>query len=428
MPSDQPKLSKWESIKKVFNYRQIIIFILGFSSGYPLVLTGSTFKLWLAQDKIDIKTIGALSAVGIAYSLKFLWAPFLDRYFLSFFGRRKTWIVVSQILLAAGLYGMSQLNPTEHLATLAGWAVFVALMSATQDIAIDAYRREFLPIEAMGLGASMSTYGYRVAMWFTSGFLVALVVDTTPATSAAIESIQITWNEFYMISAGIMGVLAALSIFIPEPKVESIPRTLKDAVIQPFIEFFTREGSLMILLFIITFKLGDQISASLLSPFYKEMGYINLEIGLITKTYGMFSSFAGLFVGAMALIRFSVRSCLWVFGILQALSTAAFALITFTGPMIWSLSVVVIFEDFASGMGTAAFATYIASMTNTKYTATQFALLTSVATVGRTFLSVYSGYMKEALGWAGFFYACALLAIPGLMLLAWLNRRQPARV
>lgn len=406
--------------QKVFNLKQLIIFILGFASGFPLLLTGSTFKLWLTQESIDIKTIGMMSLVGAAYSFKFLWAPLIDRYYIPFLGRRKTWLLATQILLAVGLFMMSQLSPTTQLLDLAVWAVIVATLSATQDIVIDAYRREILTVEEIGLGSSMTTYGYRVAMWIAGGVLVSFVADNSLDVSH-----KITWSQFYFIGAVIFAVISILTFFFPEPKNISTPKTLLSAVVEPFKDFFRKENAWIIILFIFLFKLGDQISGSLLTPFYKSMGYANSEIGWVTKTCGMLSTFAGLFVGGIALLKLGVRKCLFAFGVLQALSTASFALVTYTGPVIWSLATVVIFEDFSSGMGTAAFLAFMASITNEKYTATQFALLSSLAAVGRTLFSGYAGYLQVSLGWAGFFYLGALLAIPGLIMLYIINKAAP---
>lgn len=404
--------------KKVFSKNMLIIFILGFASGLPYLLAaGATLKLWLAQEQVDIKVIGFFSWVTMAYSLKFFWSPFLDRYFLNKIGRRKTWILFSQMGLVTGIFMMASESPTQNLVSLAGWAVFVAFMSATQDIAIDAYRREFLSNEELGLGSAMGVYGYRVAMLISGGVFVSFVADT----GVSLEN-HITWNQLYYIMAAIMAFCSLITVFIPEPKVEATPRTLGEAVIEPFKEFFKRPEAFLILAFVFTFKFGDQVSGSLLGPFYKAMGYQNAEIGLIAKFYGLFSSLAGLFVGGIALLKFEVKKCLWAFGVLQILATAAFALLTVTGPKIWTLSVTVIFEDFSQGMGTAAFAAYLASVTNRKYTATQFALLTSIASLGRGLFSGFGGLLQAEVGWANFFYIGALLGVPGLVVLWWLDR------
>ncbi len=409
--------------QKIFNLRQMIIFVLGFAGGFPLLLTGSTFKLWLTQEKIDIKTIGLMSLVGLAYSLKFIWAPLLDRYYFPFLGRRKTWLIVTQSMLALGLFMMSNLSPSTQLYELGLWAVFVAFMSATQDITIDAYRGEILATDEVGLGSSMWVYGYRVAMWIAGGIMVSFVADANIETAG-----RISWTQFYWIAAAIFVVLALISFFLPEPKNNSAPKTLFSAVVEPFTEFFKRENAIYILLFVFTFKLGDQIAGSLLSPFYKSMGYVNAEIGFVTKTCGMISTFAGLFAGGLALLKLGVNRCLWFFGIFQAVCTATFALITYTGPVIWSLATAVILEDFSAGMATAAFIAFMSSLSTGKYTATQFALLSSLAALGRTLFSGYAGYMQEFLGWAGFFYVGALMAIPGLIMLHLISRSSTAKI
>lgn len=405
--------------KKVFSRKMLVVFVLGFASGLPFVLTSSVLKQWLAQEKVDIKTIGFFSLVGIAYSFKYLWAPLLDRYFFEKLGRRKTWIMASQLGLVIGMIQMgSWSSATTSLAVLAGFAVFVAFMSATQDIAIDALRREYLTDEEIGLGSSMNVYGYRVAMVVAGGIFVSLVGD-----NASVDVNKLTWNQLYYCMAAIMAACFVVTYFINEGKSEAVPRTIVEAVINPFIDFLKRPEAFLIIAFVFTFKLGDQISGSLLAPFYKDMGYTNAEIGLIAKTYGLFSTLAGLLVGGIALLKFSVQKCLYFFGILQGLSSAAFALITFTGPDVWALTFTVIFEDFSQGMGTAAFTAYMAMITNKKYTATQFALLTSFAALGRTLFSGAGGVLQASVGWANFFYLGGLLAIPGLLLLWWMSRK-----
>lgn len=407
-----------ETWKKIFDRKMITIFILGFASGFPLALTGSTFKLWLAQEKIDIKTIGLISLVGIASSLKFLWAPLLDRYHLPFLGRRKTWLMITQALLAFGLFMMAQFSPGNQLSLLVACALLVAFLSATQDVTIDAYRGEILDTKQIGFGSSLNVYGYRVAMWIAGGVLVFFVADTSVDTIG-----KISWPQFYMICAAIFAGLTVFSFFLTEPQIESQPRTLWSAVVEPFTEFFKRDTAIYILIFVFTFKFGDQIAGSLLPVFYKDVGYVNAEIGAVTKTFGLFSTLAGLFIGGLALIKFEIRKCLWAFGILQALSTASFALITYTGPTIPALALVVFLEDFSSGMATSALLAFMSVISKGKYTATQFALLSSLTVLGRTLFSGSAGYIQNYLGWAGFFYTGALLAIPGLFMLWLLNKK-----
>lgn len=408
----------WKKLAQSFSSRRLwIVFLMGFSSGLPLLLTGGTLKTWLAREQIDISTIGYFSWVGLAYSLKFVWAPFVDRYRLLFFGRRRSWIFTTQALIAVLLYLISQLKPGESLELMAGLAVLIGFFSATQDIAIDAYRREILYDEEMGIGSSLTQYGYRIAM-YVSGAIGMGFVGT--------DLISFTWNDLYMVMAAIMLATTVVTYFADEPKNDEqyTPKTLKSAVLDPFREFLSRENAVIILLFVFLFKLGDALSASLLNPFYVEMGYSNADIALIAKTVGMAFSFVGLFIGGILLFKLGVLKSLWIFGILQGLSTAGFSLITFTGPELWALAATVIFEDISSGMGSAAFIAYLSTITDKRFTGTQFALLSAIATSGRNIFSGFAGIAVKAIGWAPFYWICALIAIPGLILLWHLQRKE----
>jgi PAT family beta-lactamase induction signal transducer AmpG len=406
-------------LKELFSKHMLIILLLGFSSGLPLLMTGGTLKLWLAREHVDISTIGYFSWVGLAYSLKFLWAPLLDRFTISKVGRRRGWILLSQLLIAGSLVFIGTLNPLENLGLMAGVAVLIALFSATQDIAIDAYRRELLTNEELGIGSSLNIYGYRIAMLISGGLGVGLVGNAV---------LPFTWGQLYYLIAGCMLVGILTTIWAPEPKITAPPpKTLKEAVVGPFAEFIQRPGAWWILSFVFLFKLGDALSGALLNPFYADMGLTNIDIALVAKTFGMISSLAGLAFGGVIIYYIGIYRSLWIFGILQALSTAAFALLTITGPQIWSFATVVIFEDVSSGMGSAAFVAFMAALTNKKYTASQYALLSSIATLGRNFFAGFSGDMVKALGWGPFFYVCALIAIPGLFMLFKMKQYQGDR-
>ncbi len=411
-----------EGLKKFASSKRMwVVLLMGFSSGLPLLLVGGTLKTWLAREQVDISTIGYFSWVGMAYSLKFLWAPFVDRYRLFFFGRRRSWILLTQILIGLSLFQLSTLSPTSGLTMMAVMAVIIAFLSATQDIAIDAYRREILEDEEMGLGSTLTQYGYRLSMLLTGGLGIGLV---------GTEGINLTWNQLYISMAVIMLACTLVTWFAPEPKEgDNRPKTLKSAVIDPFREFFTREKAGVILCFVFLFKLGDALSGSMLNPYYVEMGYSNLDIGFIAKTVGLISVLSGLLIGGLIIFKLGILRSLWLFGILQALSTAGFSIIVFTGAVKWALALVVVFEDISAGMGSAAFIAYLSTITNKKFTGTQFALLSALATLGRNFFSGFSGDMVKALGWAPFFWACALIAIPGLIML-WVLQKDieaPAR-
>ncbi len=410
-------MSKGKNIlKDLFSKNMLIVLLLGFSSGLPLLLTGGTLKTWLAREHINISTIGYFSWVGMAYSLKFLWAPLLDRYTLFKMGRRRSWMLITQIFLAISICLLGTLNPIENLSSMALIAVLIAFFSATQDIAIDAFRRELLTTGELGLGSSLNMYGYRIAMLISGGAGIGLVGSSF---------VSLTWGQLYFLMAACMAVGMIATFFAPEPKIETPPpKTLMSAIVEPFTEFIRRPGALFILLFVFLFKLGDALSGSLLNPFYVEMGFTNADIGLIAKTFGLASSLVGLFIGGLIIYYIDLYKCLWGFGILQALSTAAFALLTYTGAEKWALATVVIFEDVSSGMGSAAFVAFLASLSNKKYTATQYAILSSIATLGRNFFSGFSGALVKSLGWSSFFYVCALIAIPGLVMLIGMRKIQ----
>lgn len=404
-------------LKEIFSKKMLIIFLLGFSSGLPLLLTGGTLKTWLAREQVDISTIGYFGWVGLAYSLKFIWAPILDRFTLwRKLGRRRSWMVGSQIMLAVSIAGIGMFDPKASLMNMAILAVITAFFSATQDIAIDAYRRELLHDEELGFGSSMNMYGYRIAMLISGAVGMGFV---------GAPGFSLTWNELYFAMAGLMGVGIFATLWAPEPKVSvAPPKTLTSAVIDPFREFLQRDGAYVMLIFVFLFKLGDALSGAMLNPYYVQMGYSNADIALIAKTFGLISSMVGLFLGSTLMYYIGIFRSLWIFGILQALSTGAFALLTMTGPQNWALALTVCFEDVTSGMGTAAFIAFISALTNKRYTATQYAILSSIATLGRNFFSGFSGDMVKNLGWANFYYTCMVVAIPGILMLILMRKYQ----
>jgi len=403
-------------LKEIFSKKMLIVFLLGFSSGLPLVLTGNTLKTWLAQEQVDISTIGYFSWVGLAYSLKFLWAPLIDRYTLFKLGRRRSWMLTSQLLLVASIASIGMFEPKFSLATMAALAVITAFFSATQDIVIDAYRRELLKDEELGFGSSMNMYGYRIAMLVSGGLAISLIDPKTWGLS---------WTQIYLGMAAFMFIGIFATLWAPEPKVTvAPPKTLASAVVDPFKEFLKRDGAYLMLAFVFLFKLGDALSGAMLNPFYVKMGFGMADIGLIAKSFGLASSLLGLFLGSTLMYYIGIYRSLWIFGILQALSTGAFALLTYTGPQNWALALTVCFEDVSSGMGSAAFIAFISALTNKRYTATQYAILSSIATLGRNFFSGFSGDMAKGLGWEYFYYTCMLVAIPGLLMLFIMRKYQ----
>lgn len=401
-------------MRALMNRKMLMLLAMGFSGGVPFLLIAGTLKMWLAREHVDVSTIGYFAWVGLAYSLKFLWAPLLDRYALFGKDRRRSWMLTMQVLIAIGLFALGQMNPTTDLALMAALCVTIAFFGATQDIAIDAYRREICRDEELPFGMTMGNYGFRLAMIVTGGLGVGLVGEAP---------FYLSWGQLYAAMAACMSIGFLTTWFAPEPDVvEGSPQTLISAVVEPLRDFFARPGAVVVLLFVFLYKFGDAMGGAMLTPFYVEMGYSNADIGFIAKIVGMTSSLLGMFVGAVLLSRLGMRRSLWFFGVLQALSTAGFALITFTGPTKWALAATVVFEDVTAGMGNSAFVSFIASVCNRRYTATQFAVFASVAGLGRTFFSGFSGELVKHLGWANFYFACAALAIPGLCMLYLMQR------
>lgn len=405
-----------------FSKNMLITFLQGFSCGIPLIMLGATLKTWLAREGVSLTAITFSTWFSIWYSWKFLWAPFMDQYPISkSFGRRRSWMLLTQIILLVGIFSLGFFDPKTELFNMAIICVIIGLASATQDIAVDAYRREILSDEELGLGSSVVQYGFRVAMLLGGGIGIWMISPDT---------VGLTWQGLYWLMGGLMGVGVLTTLLISEPAssktVEIV--SLKTAIIEPFREFLRRDGAILILLFVFLFKFGDAMASSTLSPFYVHMGYTNEQIGLIAKTYGLIAALIGLFVGGIGIFYLGVYRSLWIFGILQAVSTGLFALITYTGPEVWSLSVAVLFEDLTAGMGSAAFLAFISYVCNKKYTATQFALLSSIAVSGRVFFSGFSGAIVEKTlnnNYAIFYISCALLAIPGLVMLFYMKKYQP---
>ncbi len=419
-PSDKSAVTVKPSIWSVLrNQRMIITLLFGFSSGLPLALTSSTFKIWLSREGIDVKTVGLLTWVGMAYTMKLLWAPLFDRYTLPKFGRRRGWLFVTQLGLALSIFGMGMLSPKSNLIGMIIMAITVAFFSACQDTVIDAYRRETLQEDELGLGATLYTYGYRIAM-FVSGALGLYLVDPNTA--------NLSWSEFYTAMALTVGVGVCTTILAPEPKVivetnQDEKPSLYKAYWHPLVDFFSRPNALLILGFLLFFKFGDACAAALLPKYYVEMGYTNEEIGAIAKAFATGAAMLGLFLGGTMLLYLDLVKALFLTGILQGLSAASFALITWTGHAKWALATVIAFEEISWSMGGAALLAYLSRLTNRKFSATQYAALSSVTTIARNFVSGFSGYVQAEIGWRSFYLLCGLLALPGMFLLYLMRSR-----
>lgn len=383
----------------------LVTLVMGFSCGLPLLLTMTVLQAWMTEAGVDLTAIGAMALVGMPYTVKFLWAPFLDRYTLPFLGRRRGWLLMAQLGLALAIAGLGQSDPANHPWLLALAAFAVTFFSATQDILVDAYRREDLTDEELGLGASLYINGYRVGMLLASG-------------GGLILADHLPFSQVYLIMAACMvpGILTTLLAREPEAS-EGRPRTLRSAVIEPLTEYFRRTNALWILAFILFYKIGDTMAMAMTTPFYLDIGFTKTEVGAVVKLFGFWATVCGGLLGGVMMLRLGINRSLWVFGFLQMVSTFCFALLARIGPSVAGLSGVVAFENLSGGMGTAAYAAFMASITDKRFTATQYALLSSLMGVPRVLAAAPTGKLAEIMGWPAFFIFCGLMAIPGMLLL-----------
>ena len=391
--------------KLIFSPRMLVSFLMGFSCGVPLLLTLSVLQAWMKEEGVDLTVIGLFSLVGLPYTLKFLWSPVLDRFTLPLFGRRRGWLLLFQVLLALAIAGLGMSNPAANPWLVAGSAFLVTFFSASQDIVVDAYRREDLSDNELGLGSSLYIYGYRTGMLLASGGGLILA-DHMP------------FSKVYLLMAASMLPCVLTTILAPEPEnISKTPETIKKAIINPFLEYFRRDNAILMLSFIVLYKIGDTMAGAITIPFYLDIGFSKTEIGAVVKIFGTWAIIAGALAGGVLMLHTGINRCLWLFGFLQALSTGCFAILAQIGHNIIALTSVITFENLSSGMGTAAFVAFMASITNKKFTATQYALLTSLIGVPRALASSVTGLMAKHIGWENFFITCALAAIPGMLLL-----------
>ena len=383
----------------------LVTFFLGISSGMPLLVTGSTLQAWMTDEKVNLAVIGMFSLVGLPYTVKFLWSPFLDRYIPPFLGRRRGWMLICQILLMLAIGSFYLVRPAESPWIVAILAVIVSFFSASQDIVIDAYRRELLRDEELGLGASFASNGYRIGMLISGAFALFLA-DRIP------------WNYVYLLLAASLFIGIITSFLGPNPDGQIIPpKSLREAVIEPFADYFRRRGAFEILAFILLYKVGDVMAANMTTPFILKIGFSKTDLAVVAKTFGIIAIIGGGLAGGILLLRIGLLRALWIFGILQAGSTLAFSALASVGHNYYVLVATVAFENFTSGMGASAFIAFMASLCNRKFTATQYALLSSLMGIPRVIVASPTGYLAEWFGWVHFFIFCTLSAIPGLIFL-----------
>ena len=412
--------------KYYFSKKLIFIFLMGIASGIPLYLILSTLMIWLTRENIDLSTIGLFSLTQIPWSLKFLWAPIIDYYKIPFLhnylGKRKSWLLITQFFLIISIILLGTNDPTSELFYTAFFALLVSFFSATQDIIIDAYRIETLQESDQGAGAAMTQAGYRV------GGIIA--------GAGALYSREIMeWKTVFLLIALLTLILMILTLFAPQNKELSIKKSKASNIgnyllifIKPLKEFFNRNSllnTMLILLFILFFKLGDVIAGVMANPFYVKLGFSNIEIANASKLYGVIATLFGVFIGGWLVKKIGIIKSLFLAGFLQIISNLLFVILSKIGPDYIFLIVTVSGENISGGLGSAAFVAYLSILCNKQYTATQYALLSSIMGIARTFLSSPSGYLVNFLGWSNFFLLSVLFGIPGILILIWMQRSFP---
>lgn len=398
--------------------RMLAIFLLGFSSGLPLALVGGTLQAWFKTSGASIILIGFMSLIGQPYSYKFLWAPFLDKFApTALLDRRRSWMLVTQLLIICLIITMAMFNPaaTVHILnweipTLLLLGLFLSCCSATQDIAIDAYRVEVLRHDERGLGSALGIEGYRVAMVASGGFALVLAG-------------HYGWQFTYLCMAALMSVGVIATLFGPKVQtpIEEKDTTLTALILTSFKDFLTRDKAWLILILIIMYKLGDSFSHALSSTFLLDLDFTLKEVGMINKVLGVFATLIGVLVGGLFMTRVGLYRALLTFGVLAAVTNLTYMILAMIGKQITVACAAVLIENICAGMGTAAFVALIMSLCNPAFTATQFALLSSLAAFGRIYVGPVAGFMVDSVGWAWFYFFSAAVAIPGLLLLMFLR-------
>jgi PAT family beta-lactamase induction signal transducer AmpG len=392
----------------ILNRRMLICVFTGFTSGLPLYVLIQLVPAWLRVEGVGLAEIGFFALIGFPYTWKFLWSPVMDRYTLPFLGRRRGWMLITQLALLVSIASLGFIKPDLSIWTVAYLAAAVAFFSASQDIVLDAYRRELLPDIELGIGNAIHVQAYRLA-GLVPGSLALILADFLP------------WHIVFVVVAVFMGVGVLLTLSIQEAIAEpSPPRTMREAVTEPFREFVQRKGlksALLILAFMFLYKLGDNMATALQTPFFIDMGFSLTEIGAVAKLAALIAATAGGLLGGVVMIKLSINRALWIFGVVQVVSILGFALLSIVGSNLWLLGAANGFEYLGVGLGTAAFTAFIARATNPVFAATQFALFTALTAVPRTLANALTGMIVERVGWTSFFLLCTALAIPGMLLL-----------
>jgi PAT family beta-lactamase induction signal transducer AmpG len=394
-----------------------VILLLGFSSGLPLALSGSTLQAWMTMDGVNLSTIGFFTLAGMPYTWKFLWAPAMDRFIPPFLGRRRGWLVVTQLVLAASIAAMATLSPHAQTGTLAALALFTAFASASQDIVFDAYRTDIAKPQERGLAGALTVVGYRAAM-LVSGALALVIV----AGDGWIPAIG--WRSTYLVMAALMAVGVLATLAAREPQTVAPPPSLREAFLEPLREFLTRPQAGWLMLLLVLYKLGDAFALSLSTAFLlRGVGFPLQDVAWVNKVFGLGATIVGALLGGMLMVRLRLFRALMAFGILQGVATLAFMWLALAGKSYSIMVLAVGLENFTSGLGTVAFVALLMALCDHRYTAAQYALLSALSAFGRVYVGPLAGYATDpqflGLPWPTFFFLTFIIAIPGLILLAW---------
>jgi len=399
-------------LRKMLNRKMLTILFLGLASGIPLGIVLTVLQAWMTKSGIDLKTIGLAVLVQMPYTWKFVWSPLMDRFVPPFLGRRRGWMLISQVLMIVSIVMMGQFDPARAILPIMAFATLISFAGASHDIVIDAYRRDVLEESELGFGSAVAVNAYLIGYRYIGVVLGLFLGDFLP------------WSQVFAILAAFVLIGVVGTFIAPDPRnAIHVPRSLREAVVSPFLDYLKRPGAIEILLFVLLYKLGDNLASALLTPFYIKIGFTLTEISVYYKVISFWGTFIGGLVGGAILTRYSIRRCLMAFGVLQGISPLAFSILVATGPNVLALAFVVAVETLTLGMGASALTAFMLRLCNRKFSATQYALLTSFMGIPRTIIPASAGFIVDRLGWVHFYVLCVFLAIPGLLMIFFRARR-----
>lgn len=393
-------------IRKMLSRKMLTILLLGFAAGIPFGIVVTVLQAWMTKSGIDLKMVGLAVLVQMPYTWKFVWSPLMDRFAPPFLGRRRGWMLISQAIMVGSIGWLGQFDPARSVGAILALATVISFAGASHDIVIDAYRRDVLDESELGFGSAVAVNSYLIGFRYIGVVMGLFLGDVLP------------WSRVFMVLAAFVLLGVAGTFIAPEPtSAIPAPRTLKEAVFSPFIDYLGRPGAIEILLFILLYKLGDHLASSLLTPFYIKVGFSLMQISVYYKIISFWGTFTGGLIGGAVLTRYSIRKCLLAFGVFQGITPLAFSILVATGPNVVALSFVVAIETLSLGMGASALTAFMLRLCNRKFSATQYALLTSFMGIPRTIIPAGAGYVVDWIGWVQFYVLCVLLAIPGLLMI-----------